>query len=203
MASRRAIHALALVGVIVASLGALCRPATPGVVTGEPPKGFMDTSVGPGDVLEVAVLGQKDMPTTFRVEGDGTILYPLVGKVKVSGLTPPRVAHRIARRLRRGYLRNPQVTVFVKEYNSKKVTVFGQVHKPGIFLYKSNMSIIQAISKAGGFTDLADQNGTIITRTVEGRKHRLPVKVQDIGEGLEQNFILRPGDVVFVPKRLM
>ena len=201
--ARKGILALALLFAASAALGARCRPATPGVVTGDPPKGFMDTSVGPGDVLQIEVLGQKDMPTTFRVEGDGTILYPLVGKVKVGGLTPPAVAHRVARRLRQGYLRNPQVTVFVKEYNSKKVTVFGQVKKPGIYLYKSNMTIIQAISTAGGFTDLADQNGTIVTRTVDGRKHRIPVKVQDIGEGLEQNFILRPGDVVFVPKRLM
>ena len=201
--AKKGILALALLFAASMALGARCRPATPGVVTGDPPKGFMDTSVGPGDVLQIEVLGQKDMPTTFRVEGDGTILYPLVGKVKVAGLTPPAVAHRVARRLRQGYLRNPQVTVFVKEYNSKKVTVFGQVKKPGIYLYKSNMTIIQAISTAGGFTDLADQNGTIVTRTVDGRKHRIPVKVQDIGEGLEQNFILRPGDVVFVPKRLM
>ncbi len=181
----------------------MCRPATPGVVTGDPPKGFMDSSVGPGDVFEVKVFGQDDLTGTYRVEGDGTILYPLIGKVRVKGLTPPAIAAELARRLRRGYLRNPQVTVFVKEYNSKKVTVFGQVQKPGIFLYKSNMTIIQAITTAGGFTDLADQDGTIVTRVIDGRKHRIPVKVQAIGEGRAQNFILRPGDVVFVPKRLM
>ena len=131
------------------------------------------------------------------------VLYPLIGKVKVTGLTPPAIAQRLARRLRQGFLRNPQVSVFVKEYNSKKVTIFGQVRKPGIYLYKDNMTIIQAVSEAGGFTDLADQDGTIVTRTLDDRKHRIPVRVKSIGEGRAQNFVLRPGDIVWVPERLM
>jgi polysaccharide export outer membrane protein len=199
----RPLHLLLVLALALGSAGALCRPTVPGVVTGDPPKGFHDSAVGPGDVFEVQVFGEKDLTGTYRVQGDGSILYPLIGKVKVSGLTPPAIAHQIARRLRRGFLRNPQVTVFVKEYNSKKITVFGQVQKPGIYLYKDNMTIIQAITTAGGFTELADQNGTIVTRFKDGRKHRVPVKVQDIGEGRAQNFMLRPGDVVFVPKRLM
>lgn len=172
-------------------------------MAGDPPKGFMDSAVGPGDVFEVRVLGQEGLTGSYRVEDDGTVLYPLIGKVKVDGLTPPGIAQRLARGLRQGYLRNPQVSVFVKEYNSKKVTVFGQVQKPGIFLYKDNMTIIQAVSEAGGFTNLADQDGTIVTRTVDNRKHRIPVRVQAIGEGRDQNFVLRPGDVVWVPTRLM
>lgn len=163
----------------------------------------MDSAVGPGDVFEVRVLGQEGLTGAYRVEDDGTVLYPLIGKVKVDGLTPPAIAQRLARGLRQGYLRNPQVSVFVKEYNSKKITVFGQVQKPGIFLYKDNMTIIQAVSEAGGFTNLADQDGTIVTRTVDNRKHRIPVRVQAIGEGREQNFVLRPGDIVWVPTRLM
>lgn len=187
----------------LATQGALCRPSTREVVTGDPPKGFSDSAVGPGDVFEVRVLGQEGLTGSYRVEGDGTVLYPLIGKVKVDGLTPPAIAQRLARGLRQGFLRNPQVSVFVKEYNSKKVTVFGQVQKPGIFMYKDNMTIIQAVSEAGGFTELADQDGTVVTRTVDNRKHRIPVRVRSIGEGRAQNFVLRPGDVVWVPNRLM
>lgn len=187
----------------LATQGAFCRPSAPGVVAGSPPKGFMDSTVGPGDVFEVRVLGQEGLTGSYRVEGDGTVLYPLIGKLKVEGLTPPEIAERLARRLRQGYLRDPQISVFVKEYNSKKITIFGQVRKPGIFLYRDNMTIIQAISEAGGFTELADQDGTIVTRTEDDRKHRIPVRVRSIGEGRSQNFVLRPGDIVWVPTRLM
>lgn len=203
MSPRSSSLVLSLIACAFATQGAICRPSTREVVTGEPPKGFVDSAVGPGDVFEVRVLGQEGLTGSYRVEDDGTVLYPLIGKVKVDGLTPPAIAQRLARGLRQGYLRNPQVSVFVKEYNSKKVTVFGQVQKPGIFLYKDNMTIIQAVSEAGGFTNLADQDGTIVTRTQDNRKHRIPVRVQAIGEGREQNFVLRPGDIVFVPTRLM
>jgi len=180
-----------------------CPPVTSGVVEGTPPRTTLDTSVGAGDVLEIRVYGEKDMTGTYRVEADGSIVFPHIGKVKVAGKTPPVIGFRIARKLRAGYLRNPQVTVFVKEYNSKKVTVFGHVKKPGIFRYTDNMTIIQAITEAGGFTDLADQDSTIVTRFKEGRKYRLRVKVKSIGEGRAQNFVVRPGDVIWVPRTLM
>lgn len=174
-----------------------------GIVQGSPPRTSVDTTVGAGDVLEVRVYGEKDLTGLYRVEGDGTIVLPLIGKVKVLGKTPPVIGYRIARKLRAGYLRNPQVTVFVKEYNSKKITVFGQVKKPSIFRYTDNMTIIQAITEAGGFTEMADQNSTIVTRFKDGRKYRIRVQVKSIGEGRAQNFVVRPGDVIWVPRTLM
>ena len=180
-----------------------CPPVTSGIIDGKPPRTTVDTSVGAGDVLEIRVYGEKDMTGLYRVEADGSIVFPHIGKVKVIGKTPPVIGFRIARKLRAGYLRNPQVTVFVKEYNSKKITVFGHVKKPGIFRYTDNMTIIQAITEAGGFTDLADQDSTIVTRFKEGRKYRIRVKVKSIGEGRAQNFVVRPGDVIWVPRTLM
>jgi polysaccharide export outer membrane protein len=180
-----------------------CLPVTSGVVQGDAPRTVIDTSVGTGDVLEIRVYGEKDLTGLYRVEADGSIVFPHIGKVKVAGKSPPVIGFRIARQLRAGYLRNPQVTVFVKEYNSKKITVFGQVKKPGTFNYTDNMTIIQAITEAGGFTDLADQDSTIVTRFEDGRKHRIRVLVKSIGEGRAQNFVVRPGDVIWVPRTLM
>jgi protein involved in polysaccharide export with SLBB domain len=188
---------------VLSLLSAACPPVTSGVVDGKPPPTFVDTTVGAGDVIEIRVYGEKDLTGLYRVEGDGTIVIPLIGKVKVIGKTPPVIGYRIARKLRSGYLRNPQVTVFVKEYNSKKVTVFGQVKKPGVFRYTDNMTIIQVITAAGGFTEMADQDSTIVTRFKDGRKYRIRVKVKSIGQGREQNFVVRPGDVIFVPRTLM
>ncbi len=189
--------------IVLSLLSAACPPVASGVVHGKPPRTSVDTTVGAGDVIEIRVYGEKDLTGLYRVEGDGTIVIPLIGKVKVLGRTPPVIGYRIARKLRAGYLRNPQVTVFVKEYNSKKITVFGQVKKPGIFRYTDNMTIIQVITESGGFTDMADQDSTIVTRFKDGRKYRLRVKVKSIGEGREQNFVVHPGDVVFVPRTLM
>jgi protein involved in polysaccharide export with SLBB domain len=180
-----------------------CQPVTSGVITGDPPQGFVDTTLGPGDVFSVKVFGEEALSGTFRVEQDGFIYFPLIGKVRVGGETPSEVGRRISRALRQGYLRNPQITIFVTQYNSKKITVFGQVKKPGIYLYTDNMTIIQAITEAGDFTDMADRDSTIVTRMIDGRKHRIKVPVKSIGEGKAQNVVVRPGDVIWVPERLM
>ena len=138
-----------------------CRPSpTTGVVKGKVPKGYLDTRIGPGDVLEVTVLGEASLPRAYRVEPDGTIDFPYARRVKAVGLTPPQLARELSKRLARGYFRAPQVYVHVKEYNSKRITVFGAVKKAGIFPYKVNMDIVQAITVAGGFKDNADRNAT-------------------------------------------
>lgn len=179
-----------------------CRPGPPtGIIGGPLPKGFSDTRVESGDVLEIKVLGHDDIPNTYRVESDGTILFPYAHRVMVRGLTPPEIAERLAKKLSQGYLRDPQVLVFVKEYTSKRITIFGEVKKTGLFNYQDNLDIVAAITLAGGFTEMADRNATTITRVVNGRKHRIRVKVKDIGEGRIQNFMVRPGDVIFVPRR--
>jgi protein involved in polysaccharide export with SLBB domain len=193
---------LSLFGFLSAvTIGCHSGPQT-AILKGDPPKGFVDTRVGPGDVLEITLLGEEGLPTKFRVEADGTLDYPYVKQVKVEGLTPPEIGRVLAGALSKGYFRNPQVHVLVTDYKSKKITVFGQVKKPGVIAYSDNMNIIEAVTEAGGFTEKADKNSTTVTRLVEGRKHRMRVKVRDIGEGNRQNFMLKPGDVIFVPERL-
>ena len=161
-----------------------------------------DTKVGPGDVFRVEVFGEKELSGKFRVSVTGTIDYPLVGSVQVDKLTPPQIANLLREKLADGYLREPFISVFVEEYASKKISVFGQVRKPGTFNYVSNMNIIEAITLAGGFTPLASKNKIVMTRTEGRQSRRFTVPVEDIGEGRAANYLLKPGDVLFIPERV-
>ncbi len=160
-------------------------------------------TLGTGDVFEVRVYGEKDLSGIFRVSGEGTIQYPLVGDVSVQNLSPSQAALAIQKKLKDGYLRNPYVTVVVKEYNSKKVFVLGQVAKPGTFPIEGDINIVQAITLSGGFTQLARKNSVIVTRVEEGVETRIQVPVERISEGLSPNFQLKPGDIVYVPERVL
>ena len=120
----------------------------------------------------------------------------------MGGLTANAAAETIRECLARKYMRDPQVSVLVKEYNSKKVFVFGEVQKPGTFPYQDGMSVVQAVTLAGGFTKTAAQNSTSVTRHVGGSETKIKVSVQDIALGKVANFTLEPGDIVYVPESL-
>ena len=98
------------------------------------------------------------------------------------------------------YLKRPYVSVYVKEFNSKKIFVFGEVKKPGTFRYEDNMSVIQAITMAGGFTERAAGNRTSVTRMVDGKEDQVVLPVEEIAEGKKKNFYLQAGDIIFVPQ---
>lgn len=162
-----------------------------------------DATLGPGDVFEVRVYGEKDLSSTFRVSSDGTVDYPLLGTLKVAGMTPTEVAKAVERGLaQEQFIKNPQVTILISQYNSKKISIFGQVAKPGNFPYQDRMNIIEAISIAGGFNAVAKKNDTLVIRIVDGVKKRFLVPVEEIAQGRAANFILLPGDIVFVPERI-
>ena len=188
--------------ILVMGLAAACGSKQPVVIedaTTEPP----DTTVGPEDVFDVRVFGEKELSSTYRVTSDGTIDFPLIGTVSVTGKTPTEIADLIETKLIDGdYLKRPEVSILVTEYNSKKVSVFGQVKQPGTFTYQDGMSVVEAISKAGGFTSMAKANDTVVIRVVDGKEKRHKVAVESIGEGRAPNFVLRAGDIVFVPERV-
>ena len=160
------------------------------------------STLGPGDVFEVKVYDEKDLSGIYRVSSNGAINFPLIGKVRVDGLTSSDAADLIQTRLGEKYLRNPQVSILIKEYNSKKVSVFGQVNKPGTFRYEDRMTVIQAVSMAGGFTKTAAKNDTNVTRIVEGDERKYPVPVEAIAEGKAKFLALQPGDIVYVPESI-
>ncbi|MCG8424045.1 MAG: polysaccharide export protein [Proteobacteria bacterium] len=160
-----------------------------------------DTTLGPGDAFEVRVFRQDDLTGAYNVNSEGTISFPLIGVVEVRGKTPVEVEREIRERLAAGYLRDPQVSLLVKEYNSKKISVFGQVRRPGTLPFTAGMTVVDAVAQAGGFAELARKNAVTVTRVDGGKKHNYIIPVESIGEGKADNFYVRPGDTVFVPRR--
>ena len=159
-------------------------------------------TLGPGDLFEVRVFQEPELSGAFQVGPQGDIIFPLCKRVVVGGLSANGAAEKLRACLADGFMRNPQVSVLVKEYNSKKVFVFGEVQKPGTFLYEDGMSVVQAITLAGGFSRNASQNSTSVTRRVNGQEVKVKVTVQDIALGKDPNFSLEPGDIVYVPESL-
>jgi len=166
------------------------------------PLDLVAAAVGPGDVFEVRVFQEPELSGVFQVGPQGDIIFPLCKRVVVGGLSANGVAEKLRACLSDGFLRDPQVSVLVKEFNSKKVFVFGEVQKPGTFAFEEGMSIVQALTLAGGFTKTAAQNSTSVTRNVNGQEVKVKVNVQDIALGKAPNYRLEPGDIVFVPESL-
>ncbi|HEY0868659.1 MAG TPA: polysaccharide biosynthesis/export family protein [Fimbriimonas sp.] len=155
-------------------------------------------TLGTGDVFDVRVVGESDLSGSYRVASDGSISFPFCGRVAVGDRTATQVSEQLTACLANGYLKNPQVTVFLKEHNSKKVFVFGEVNKPGTFPFEDRMNVVQAITLAGGFTKQAARNSVLVTRSVDGKEERIKVAVDDIGTGKQANLLLQPGDIVYV-----
>ncbi len=162
-----------------------------------------DSTLGPGDIFDVRVYRQEAMSATYDVSPEGTIAFPLIGEVLVSGKTPKQVEEEIRSRLADGYLVNPQVSLLIKEQRSRNVSVFGQVQHPGRLPFSHSMTIVEAISQAGGFSPMAKKNAVTVTRAeANNTKRKYTVPVESIGDGKAPNFFLRPGDVIWVPERI-
>ena len=159
-------------------------------------------TLGPGDVVEIKVYREPDLTGVYRVSDGGSIDFPLIGSVTLLARRPQQVEEDIRARLADGFIVNPKVTVFLKERNSKKIHVLGQVNKPGSFNYEAGMTVIQAVTYAGGFTTLASRNSVQLTRVTSGREERFKVPVGDIGQGTARNIELQPGDIIFVPEAI-
>jgi polysaccharide export outer membrane protein len=186
---------------LVLAAGCTRRSAAPPPVE-VPEVQALATTLGPGDVVEVRVYREPEISGVYQVGSEGDVVFPLCQRVEVAGLTANAAADRFRACLAAGFMRDPQVSVVVKEYNSKKVFVFGEVQKPGTFTFQDGMSIVQAVTLAGGFTRSAAQNSTSVTRRVKGQETKVKVKVQDIALGKAPNFTLEPGDIVFIPESL-
>jgi polysaccharide export outer membrane protein len=168
-----------------------------------PPAPQVDTTLGPGDTFEVTVYGEEDLSGKHRIAEDGTIDFPLVGRMKVEGSGAAEIANAIRDALtQKQILRDPQVSVFLLERTSKQVSVIGAVSKPGTYPLTNGMTVIEAVGAAGGLTALASGNDAIITRRVGGELKRFKVAVEAISEGRKENLELQGGDILFVPERI-
>jgi len=156
--------------------------------------------IRPGDVLQITVWKEEGMDHELAVLPDGTVTFPLVGMVKLEGTTPSGAAAIIKGKLK-GSIPNASVSVIVKAPLGHTVNVIGQVSKPGELVMTGNMTVMQALSQAGGLTPFADDNNINILRKRNGKEFSIDFPYDDIADGdhLEKNIDLEPGDVIVVP----
>jgi protein involved in polysaccharide export with SLBB domain len=162
------------------------------------------TTIGVGDLFAIQLVGEKDLPSDFRVAPDGTIDYPYIGRVNVVGLEPQELVDLLKKKLVDGkYLSNPQLSLIVKEYISKRVTVIGQVGKPGEVPWSAGLKLVGALSAVGWFTPIADSNHVILTRAVPpNRSVTAVVSVDAITDGEQADIPLQAGDTIKVESRV-
>ncbi len=158
----------------------------PGIVQSQ------DYILGPRDLLKITVYDHKDLETKVRVSEDGKITFPLLGEIPAAGLTVQGLERKITKMLADGYIVNPNVGVFVEEFRVV-VYVTGEVRKPGSFPYEEGMTVIKAVSLAGGLTEKAADGKMTVTRKGPG--------AQGASLSIRLNDLLRPDDVLQVPEK--
>jgi len=160
-----------------------------------------EAPVGAEDLLEISVFEIPDLTRTVRVSERGTITLPLLGELKVGGLTPAQLEERLRDELGRKYLEDPQVSVFVREHGSKKVSVLGAVGKPGVYEMLGARTLLQVLSEAGGLTKEAGADLFILRMRPEGGSETIPVDLLGLMSNRDptQNLNVHPGDIVSVP----
>ena len=177
------------------------KPAPP-PVTGPSVAVASDFTIGPEDVLGVLFWRDQEMTGDVTVRPDGMITLPLVRDVKAAGLTPDQLADAI-QKAAADYIAEPSVTVVVRQINSRKVFITGEVAKPGAYPLPSSMTVMQLIAVAGGLTEFADSKGISIMRVEGGQSKTFPFNYKDVAKGKkrEQNIVLKPGDTEVVPEK--
>jgi len=158
--------------------------------------------LGGGDTVSISVYDQPDLSTEARISQDnGTITYPLLGEVQISGLTPEAAGKKIARLLKQnGILKFPEVTVAVRDYLSQKIPVMGQVNKPGEYALKGESRVVDMIAQAGGVTTEAADT-IFVVKQENGRQVRHEIDLLQFYAGdMSQNLKVAEGDFILVPK---
>ena len=145
--------------------------------------GTSEYRVGPQDLLEISVFQVNDLNRTVRVNSNGQISLPLIGVVQAGGNTVPELETLIAEKLAADYLQAPQVSVFVKEFTSQRVTLEGAIAKPGIYPITGKTSLLQALAMGGGPSELANLQGVVVFRVVDGKKMAAVFDLKQIRAG--------------------
>jgi polysaccharide export outer membrane protein len=197
--SRRALLVVSA-ALLVPSIG--CGGAGDNVRVNLPPPTEKST-VGPGDVFVMEVVGEKELPREYQVASDGSVDVPYLHTVQVAGLEPQEIGRLVRKLMMDGkILRDPSVIVQVKEYNSRRVTIMGQVAKPGTFPYTTGLTLIQALSQAGGLTGIANLDKVNLTRHLGSGSRTVVISIGSIMEGRSADIPLQSGDRIFVHERI-
>jgi len=156
--------------------------------------------IGPEDELSINVWREPDISSSVPVRPDGRISLPLLNDVQASGLTPMQLGAEITNRLKK-FISDPKVTIIVTKVNSQRIYIVGEVTRAGAFPLVPNMTVLEAISSAGGCTIFAKQTKIYILRLENGKETRLPFNFKEVlgGQKMSQNILLKPGDTIVVP----
>lgn len=158
--------------------------------------------IGPRDLLEIKVFELPELDNvTVRVSEDGSITLPLVQNIKVEGLTKDEVERKLAGLLEEKYLRNPQVSIFIKEYQSKHVALIGAVERPGMYQIIGKLSLLELLGEAGGLRDNASNEISVLREEKEGLTSMLTIDLEEMwaNKNPKLNIPLQPNDVVNIP----
>jgi polysaccharide biosynthesis/export protein len=159
-----------------------------------------DYIIGAEDLLSVVFWRDKDMSSDVAVRPDGKISLPLLNDVQAAGLTPTQLRDQLTESSKQ-YISEPNVTIVVRQINSRKVFITGQVQKPGPYVLGGSTTVLQLIATAGGVPEYAHSNKIVVMRTESGKQTSHPFDYKGViaGKNLRQNIELRPGDTVIVP----
>lgn len=161
------------------------------------PPGYI---IGTDDLLSIVYWKDKDMSADAQVRPDGRIALPLINEVQAAGLTPDQLREKILEESKK-YMEDASITVVVRQINSRKVFITGEVNKPGPYPLTSAITVMQLIAQAGGLREYADSKKIIIMRNERGQQVSLKFNYKEVtsGKQLQQNIQLKPGDTVVVP----
>ena len=200
-----AVACAAIASVLILAVPAFCaeeaKPPEPAkVAPGAPPsQGGPEYRLGPEDVLHISVWENRELTLDVVVRPDGKISFPLIQDVQAEGLTAAELAHVVQQKLV-VYIKEPQVSVIVSQVNAPKIYVLGNVTRPGPYPLRSDTSILQALSLAGGFTQFASPRSIKLVRGTGAKQEVRKVNYYSlIDDGGEGNYILKPGDTIVVP----
>lgn len=163
-------------------------------------KAGKDYVIGADDVLDVSVWKEQELTRTLQVRPDGKISMPLLGDVQAAGLIPGQLAQSVSEKLKK-YLTAPQVTVILTQINSQRVYVIGEVTRPGAYPVLPGMTILQAISSAGGLTQFANAKKIFLMRDEDHIQTKYPFSYKEVLDGrkAEENRTVKAGDTIVVP----
>ena len=183
----------------VANVSAEPLPAPDSTSASGAYKGATDYRIGAQDLLAISVFGVQELNKEVRVNSNGQISLPLIGGVMAGGRTIPELEDDLAKKYSTGYLQNPQVSVFVKEFTSQRITLEGAFNKPGIYPITGRTNLLQGIAMGGGLNDqLADPGGIVVMRNVGGKRMAAVYDLRQVRRGTVENPELYGDDIVVV-----
>lgn len=163
------------------------------------PVGARDYRIGPEDLLDIQVFGVDQLSRSVRVNSRGHVSLPLIGAVPVAGLTAQEAEQAISRRLAENYLQNPQVSLFIKEFTTQRVTIEGAVNRPGIYPLRGQTTLLTSLAMAGGQAALSDMQEVMLFRAdASGRRAHTAHDVEKIRRGEAEDPVVVNDDLIVV-----